>query len=162
MSLQFHAQPYDTSYHGFYFESLTEFEEKLAAHPAEEFEIQFIDGETLECELVEALGINQGNIEAVLDALNDWEEDAKIKAIIAYGEGGYNFHDNDDPDSIDIDIYYADNLAALAEQFVDEGLYGDIPKAREYYIDYELIARDLGYEYSEITVNGTSICYRLG
>jgi hypothetical protein len=48
----------------------------------------------------------------------------------------------------------------LAEQFVEEGLYGEIPKALQYYIDYEAIARDLGMDYSEIRIVGTNYIYR--
>ena len=34
----------------------------------------------------------------------------------------------------------------LAEEFIENGLFGKIPKELESYIDYEKIARDLKYE----------------
>lgn len=34
-------------------------------------------------------------------------------------------------------------------EFVDEGLYGEIPKSLEFYIDYKAIARDLKMDYTE-------------
>ena len=34
-------------------------------------------------------------------------------------------------------------------QFVDDGLYGKIPKNLEFYLDYEKIARDLRMDYCE-------------
>lgn len=51
-------------------------------------------------------------------------------------------------------VYYSGyDLESLAEEFIDEGLYGDIPDALVNYIDYAAIARDLRYDYSE-TRNG--------
>lgn len=63
-----YAQPYDISAHGFYFRSLEEFTDKssnLLNHYGdlvEEFEIQFIDGDDLDCELFKALSVHQGTI----------------------------------------------------------------------------------------------------
>lgn len=51
-------------------------------------------------------------------------------------------------------------LKELAEQFVDEGLFGEIPKAIANYLDYDAIARDLGFDYSEITIAGARLIYR--
>ena len=39
-----------------------------------------------------------------------------------------------------------ETLVDLAYVLVDEGLFGDIPKGIENYIDYEAIARDLNYD----------------
>ena len=50
----------------------------------------------------------------------------------------------------------------LAEQFVEEGLYGNIPESLQFYIDYEAIARDLSVEYSETVIAGSSVIYRCG
>ena len=43
----------------------------------------------------------------------------------------------------DIIHYHCDSFEELAEQFVDEGLLGEIPDALRYYIDYEAYGRDL-------------------
>lgn len=161
------AQPYDISASGFYFETAAEYEEKADrllnsyGNPVEEFEIQFIDGESLDCELFRALGVHQGNFPAYLEAVEEWSEDEKIRVIIAVGEIGYKFDlGKDTPDQFDVDLYELDSLKDLAEQFVEEGLYGEIPKALQYYIDYEAIARDLGMDYSEIRIDGTNYIYR--
>lgn len=161
------AQPYDISAYGFYFETAVEYEEKAGkllnsyGQTVEEFEIQFIDGEGIDSELFRALGVHQGNFSAYLEAMDGWSEEEKIKVIIAVGEIGYKFDiGNDAPDQFDIDLYELDNLKDLAEQFVEEGLYGEIPKALQYYIDYEAIARDLGMDYSEIRINGANYIYR--
>ncbi|MEP3296768.1 MAG: hypothetical protein ABJO27_09875 [Pseudoruegeria sp.] len=64
---QLHAQPYDLSAAGFCFQTAEEYAEKANAlrndygAPVEEFEIQFIDGEHIDCELAQAIGLNQAN-----------------------------------------------------------------------------------------------------
>lgn len=165
---QLHAQPYDISASGFYFDSVEEFEQKSKnllndyGDEVEEFEIQFIDGENLDCDLFKALGVHQGNLQAYYTACDDWDDDQKTKVIIAVGEAGYNFDsENDDPDDFDIDLYEMDSLRDLAQQFVEEGLYGEIPENIRFYLDYDAIARDLGMDYSEISLNGTNYIYRM-
>lgn len=161
------AQPYDISANGFYFETAAEYEERtgklLNAYGdlVEEFEIQFIDGESLDCMLFSALGVHQGNFSAYLEAVEDWSEDDKIKVIIAVGQAGYNFDlGKDNPDQFDVDLYELDSLKDLAMQFVEEGLFGEIPENIQNYLDYDAIARDLGMDYSEITIAGINYIYR--
>ena len=50
--------------------------------------------------------------------------------------------------------------ATFAIQFVYDGLYGTIPASIQNYLDYDAIARDLGMDYSEITIDGTRYIYR--
>ncbi len=45
-------------------------------------------------------------------------------------------------------------MKELAEQFVEDGLFGDIPQNLQYYIDYDAIARDLEFDYTETEVIG--------
>lgn len=163
---QLFAQPYDISANGFYFDSVEEYQAKAAkavnhcGEPVEEFEMQFVDGEDIDCALAKAIGINQANIADFLELAEDWEDWEKINVIIACGECGYDFDPECDPDLLGVELYYVDSLKELAEQFVEEGLYGDIPESLQYYIDYGAIARDLGVEYSEIDVAGQSYVYR--
>ena len=168
MKTTLHAQPYDISTAGFYFETAEEFAQKSAAlrndygDPVEEFEIQFIDGDDIDCALATATSVNQANLARFFECIEAWDEHEKTKVIIAVGECGYRFEDKTEPDDFDIDIYYVDSLKGLAEQFVDEGLFGDIPKQLEFYIDYEAIARDLSVDYSETTIAGQQLIYRCG
>ncbi|MDE1153722.1 MAG: antirestriction protein ArdA [Micavibrio sp.] len=164
---QLYAQPYDISATGFYFNTLEEYEQKAAKNRndfggiVEEYELQFIDGEDIDCKLFTALSVNQATFGKYLEACDEWSEDEKRKVIIAVGESGYSFDfDKNSPDDFEVDIYEVDSLKELAEQFVDEGLYGEIPKAIANYLDYDAIARDLGYDYSEITIAGTRLVYR--
>lgn len=52
-------------------------------------------------------------------------------------------------------IYYSgvESFEDLAEMFVDEGCFGEIPENLQYYIDYEKIGRGLKYDYTQ-TKNG--------
>ena len=128
--------------------------------PVEEFEIQFIDGEDLDCELAKAIGLNQANFADFLELADAWEEWQKINTIIAVVECGYDFDPQNDPDHYGIDLYFVDSMKELAEQFVEEGLYGDIPESLQYYIDYDAIARDLAVEYTETQIAGERMVYR--
>lgn len=164
---QLHAQPYDISATGFYFDSAEEYTQKSSKNfnsygaPVEEYEIQFIDGESIDAALFKALNVHQGNFPQFLDACGSWDEQQKQKVIIAIGECGYSFDlASGDPDDFDVDIYQLDSLKELAEQFVDEGLFGEIPASIQNYLDYGAIARDLGMDYSETTIAGEGLVYR--
>lgn len=167
MTLTFYAQPYDITAEGFYFRDLEEYDRQAATlknshgDPVEEFEIQFIDGENIICELTKAWGVNQGNLGALFEAAEDWSDDQKTRYIIAVGECGYG-HDQvaDAPEDIDLTIYELDSLKELACELVSEGLFGDIPQTLEFYIDYEAIARDLSADYTETVIAGTNLIYR--
>lgn len=166
---QLHAQPYDLAATGIYFESFDTFKTKAAnvrndyGQPVEEFEIQFIDGDHIDCDLAKAWGINQANVGPYFEAADSWDEDDKRKFIIAVGEGGYSFDpDTVTPDDFEVDIYQAQNMKNLAEDFVTEGLFGDIPNHLAHYIDYDAIARDLATDYSETEIAGDYLIYRLG
>lgn len=164
---QLHAQPYDLSATGFYFESAEEFDAKAKTNRndygqrVEEYEVQFIDGDDIDCDLAKAIGINQANIAQYFDAVETWSEDQKRQVIIAVGEGGYSFDQNTNPDDFDVDIYQIESLRELAEQFVEEGLFGDSPEPLLSYLDFDAIARDLGHDYTETEVAGQRLIYRL-
>ncbi|MDF1882708.1 antirestriction protein ArdA [Sulfurimonas sp. SAG-AH-194-C21] len=63
-------------------------------------------------------------------------------------------------DNYDVSIYdfrsntsFTDTFELLAMQFVDDGVYGEIPKSLEFYLDYEKMARDLRMDYTEFESN---------
>ncbi len=162
-----HAQPYDISATGFYFDTAEEYRQKADkavnsyGDPVEEFEIQFIDGDYVDVELAKAWGLNQADLARYFDAAEKWDDMEKLEFIIAVGECGYSF----DPDSVapsdfDVTIYHEENLQDLAVQFVEEGLFGDVPESLRFYIDYEAIARDLGFDYTETTIAGYDVVYQ--
>ena len=70
----------------------------------------------------------------------------KFKALIDEGyDFEYSFNSYED-----VEIYEEMNMNELAELFVEDGLFGDIPKALINYIDYDAIARDLSMDYTEV------------
>ncbi|WP_171173700.1 antirestriction protein ArdA [Ruegeria sp. HKCCD8929] len=166
MTITLHAQPYDISAKGFYFTSSEDYDEKIKnltnafGDPVEEFEIQFIDGQRMDCELAKAIGINQANFADFLECAKAWEDWQKTNVIIATGELGYSFDPQDDPDHYGIDVYGVSTMRELAVQFVDEGLFGEVPEQFQFYIDYDAIARDLAVEYSEVEIAGERLIYR--
>ncbi|SRR5579862_1359550 len=162
-----YAMPYDLDASGFYFENLEEYQARANANrnrwgwPVEEYEIQFIDGDAIDACLFEALCVHQGTFAKFLAAYEDWDEDRKRKAIIAVGECGYAFEiAKDHPDDLDIDIYEFDSLRELAEHFVDEGLFGEIPERIQWCLDFDAIARDLRMDYAETVIAGKTFVYR--
>ncbi|PCJ75201.1 MAG: antirestriction protein ArdA [Rhodobacteraceae bacterium] len=165
---QLYAQPYDISTTGFYFETEEEYKKSVNAlrneygDPVEEFEIQFIDGDAIDCDLANAIGLNQANLARFFEIIDEWEEWEKQQVILAVGECGYQFDNGTAPDDFDVDIYGVTSMRELAEQFVEEGLFGDIPERLQFYIDYDAIARDLAVDYSEAVVANSRVIYRCG
>ena len=95
--------------------------------------------------------------------MEEWEDHEKISFIIAVGECGYSFDPQSvHPDDFDVDIYHLGSLKELAEEFVEDGLFGEIPERLQFYIDYDAIARDLAVDYSETTIAGEQLIYRCG
>ena len=167
--INLHAQPYDVSARGFYFSRASEYATAAASNHndcgavVEEYEIQFIDGEDIDCALAKAWQLNQASFAAFLEAVENWDHDDKLRYIIAVGECGYA-HDQvgDDPSAIDITLYEGCSMRELAEQFVDEGLFGEISERLATYLDYDAIARDLAMDHSKITIGGTNVIYHCG
>lgn len=162
-----YAQPYQIGADGFYFQDMEDYAVKTKAarnhwgERVEEFEIQFIDGEAIDAALFEAVEVHQGDITAFFQAAQDWNDHQKRAVIIAAGECGYAFNlATDNPDNLEVDIYDMDSLTALAEHFVDKGLFGDIPEHLQFYIDYEAIGRDLSVDYTLTTIARTHLIYR--
>jgi antirestriction protein len=140
-----YANPYDISKSGFYFKSAEEFEKKEAKHPAEEFEIEFIDGDADELALFDAMDVDQSNVEDYYDALDDLDEDEIIAIVILMKDIGYDFESARDNAS-DLVVYGEfDSDEDFAMEYVDgigsiEDALGD---RAEIYFDYDAFGRDL-------------------
>lgn len=165
------AQPYDLSADGFYFDDVETYRKLADANrnsygqPVEEYEIQFIDGECIDAEFARAFHLNQASLSQFFDAVETFDEGQKVRFIIANGECGYALgadSDADDIDAIEIDLYVMDSLEDLAREFVNEGIFGEVPKSLASHIDYASIARDLSVEYATTEIAGTRYVYRCG
>ena len=167
MSITLFAQPYDLAASGFYFTSSDEFSDKAAAlrndygQKVEEFEIQFIDGEAIDVAFAEAWSLSQGTLARFFVLADEWDEQDKQRFIIAMSEVGYSFDPGTvGPEDFEIDIYHLGSLKELAEEFIAEGLFGEVPEHLANYIDMDAIARDLSFDYTETEIAGTRLIYR--
>lgn len=162
-----YAQPYGVSARGFFFESAVEWAELSAkacnrsGSPVEELEIQFIDGASIDAARAEALDVHQGKIAYFFDREAKWDEHQRRVASIAMGECDFCLDlECCDADSFDVDIYELDTMRELAEEFLEEGLFGEISEHLANYIDYDAIARDLAMGYGQTCIAGTRLIYR--
>jgi len=75
--------------------------------------------------------------------------------LLDYDSGYYNDVEKLIEAYEDVELYEVNNFEDLAEQFVDEGLFGDIPENIANYIDYEKIGSDLSFDgYYEVEIDG--------
>ena len=90
MTLLFYAQPYDISAEGFYFRGFDEYCERAAnaknqiGNRVEEFEIQFIDGDQIDCDLAKAWGVNQANISHFFDVAENGTKTIKSASFLPW------------------------------------------------------------------------------
>ena len=171
--LRLFAQPYDLCAVGFYFDTFEEYKAKAAKHvnsygqPVEEYEIDLIDGNALEIALFDAVKPNQSTLLAFFAAVETWDDDDIVRACIVYGDGlntcQFDEYSPSDDVAQDLEIYENVTFTELAEQFVDDGLLGEIPEHLSHYIDYEAFGRDLSHDgYTKVDVAGTQYIYRAG
>ena len=143
-----HAQPYNLDAVGFYFESLGDYEARFEnardsfGFPVEEFEIQFIDGDTADAQIFGAAGINQATLSQFFDVIEDMGDYQK-PALFFLLEQGYGV--DEALDKIDDVMIQEGNLEEAAEQFFDEIYLHQIPENLQSYIDYKAFARDCEY-----------------
>jgi antirestriction protein len=145
MALTLYANPYDTSVNGFYFKDFEDYEKKEKKSRAEEFEIEFIDGDDTEQMLFEAMGVNQGNIEEYFDAVDDLDDEDVLKISILTEDIGYDFGDAMDKKD-DLIVYGEhDSDEDFAMEYIEGiGSIGDaLGKNADSYFDYDSFGRDL-------------------
>jgi antirestriction protein len=145
MALQLYANPYDTSVKGFYFKDFDDYEKKAEKSRAEEFEIEFIDGDDEEQMLFKAMGVHQGNIEEYFDLVDDLDEEEILKLKILMEDIGYDFDDAMDKkddlivygefkDDEDFAMEYVDGIGSIEDA---------LGKNAENYFDFDSFGRDL-------------------
>lgn len=154
MTNTYHAQPYDTSKSGFYFTDEDSYIKGVEASGAEEFELQFIDGE--DAQLFNACRIDQSTIVQWFDdveTLDDWE---KIAVYWLVSDRGCTLEEA--LDSYEDVSISEDNLEGAANQLFDELYLHDVPESVQAYIDYDKFANDcrLGGDLSEFDFNGST------
>jgi antirestriction protein len=133
-------------------EILTEGEFECESEDHEEVFITDYESELLIGEYDDIYRLNE-----LAETMENFTDDDLLKLkFLAYE--GYNERDVIDNglDTYEVDIYdyssstsFTDVYERLAQDLVDDGCFGDIPKSLEYYIDYSAIGRDLSMDYTE-------------
>ncbi|MES9983572.1 MAG: antirestriction protein ArdA [Candidatus Thiodiazotropha sp. 6PLUC6] len=121
-------------------EAFEEGMEKLEARGCEEVEIQFIDGECGLSKLVSAAGIDQSTVALWFEELDDLDT-LEIDQICFLLDCGHDLEDALTRYEY-VNIFHG-SAADYAQELIEETT--DIPENLRYYIDYEAIARDMGY-----------------
>lgn len=143
------AQPYSLDAEGFYFSDYEDYQQKVEAlrdchgNQVEEFEIQFIDGSSEECDLFQACNVNQINLEAFLDMLDEVPEYQFSALFYLCGVQGYSMADA--MDKLDDVTIFSGSLEDASEELFDEIYAHEIPDNLRVYIDYSAFARDCEY-----------------
>lgn len=118
---------------------------------------EFVDGTPIERELFEAIVVNEASLERYFETLQ-WALKDQEKFIIAVTEGGY--HIDHDPDSDGVEIFYVENYYDIAEQAIENGLYGEVDETLKSYIDYYKLGKHLALNYSRKRIAGRIIFYK--
>jgi len=84
----------------------------------------------------------------------------QVGGYVGMRKCGYSFDENTAPDDFDVEIHEIDTMRELAEQFVEDGLFGEVPEPFQFYINYDAIAHDLAVDYSETQIAGKRLIYR--
>lgn len=148
--MKFYANPYNTDATGFYFETYEEFTEKMEeakdsfGNQVEEFMIDVIDGPREELQLVDAIKIDQGNVEEVMEYIDTSDEDEWPKVFFLLDNNIYSSL-SDAKDNVGSFIISQCTLEDAAQEAADEEI-GCIPKKfRDFvdrYFDYKQYAYD--------------------
>ncbi len=143
--MKFYANPYNGDVTGFYFETYDEFEEgveeleKEYKFPVEEFTIEIIDGNREEIELVQTIGVNQGNLQDVLDVIENMDESDWPKLFFLL-DNNVSISLKDAINKVD-DVYlHRGSLFDAAYDYFNE-VYC-VPSSIRNYIDYEKFAEE--------------------
>lgn len=149
--MKFYANPYNGDATGFYFETFEEYQEKVSVlkdsfgNPVEEFEFQVIDGSKEECELVKAIGIDQGNLEEVIEFIDTSNEDEWPTLFFLLDNNICGNLEDAKHQARNYSVVQ-DSLLDAATELFDDCYIGLIPKASrqfiEQYIDYDKFAND--------------------
>ncbi|MEW8119804.1 MAG: antirestriction protein ArdA [Candidatus Thiodiazotropha sp.] len=139
----FYAQPYSIDHTGFYFEDIAEYDagmEKLNAKGCEEVEIQFIDGDEHLSRLARSVGIDQATITEWFDELDNLDN-METDQLCFLLDRGFSL-DEAVTRYEEVCIFHGP-VEDYARELIEETT--DIPENLRHYIDYEAIARDMGY-----------------
>lgn len=97
------------------------------------------------------------DIQAMIEYCN-LNEDEQIKAGYLFDNGNYSNLQDCIDNTDNCTFYQGMTLIEVAEEMVDEGLFGEIADSIKNYIDYDAITRDLGFAGYDETEDGVFCC----
>jgi hypothetical protein len=158
--MKFYANPYNMDATGFYFETYDEYVEKSEAlrdsfgNKVEEFELTVIDGEQNEVELANAIGVDQTNLEEVIEYIDSSKEHEWASMFFLIDNFSMSF-DQAKGKLDDVQLTEMPLVEAATELF-DEIYGSEIPDSIKNYIDYRAFANDcrIGGDLVEFTFGG--------
>ena len=146
MSNSYHANPFDLSASGFYFDDYSSYLTQAKKHknqygdPVDEFEIENINGTNYQ--LFNALGINQANLKEWFTDFEQLDGDDLIKAVYLAEYTGADI--SDILDNLDDVSLFEGTATEFAEEYIDDcGLLSELPEHLHYYFEVEAFARDM-------------------
>jgi len=159
---RYYANPYDTSQSGFYFDDLDDYEEQEEDHPSEEFEIEFIDGESTLAALFSVAQVNQANLAQWFELTEDMDDNEM--AVVAYIISGLGYDLEYAAENAGEAIVHLGGTKDYVEEMAEQagGFAELMGEQLEYYVDVEAVARDweINGEIAEFTFAGTT--YTIG
>ncbi len=96
------------------------------------------------------LGIitENSNIEEVFNTYNNLDLDDDQIESLSYLTDSLNYSVEEAINKVDdLEVYDYDNFKDLAWEFIDQGLFGEIPPHLENYLDVDAMASDLSFDY---------------
>ena len=142
--MKFYANPYNTEAEGFYFDTFGELEDQSddwydkRGMRVEEYSIEFIDGDDGDAELLDALKVNQNNIEEFIEFAEDATDERK--AAIFFLADNYSLSLKESLEKLDdVTLYPGSATQAGRELFFE--IY-EVPQEIEMYIDIDAFVND--------------------
>lgn len=142
----FYAQPYCIDAIGFYFDTFQEYELRVSAckdcfgHAVEEFELQFIDGDSEDAQVFAACRVDQANILFWFDEVECLTRDEKAALYFLCDVLGCTTEDA--LRRLEDVQLFSGALKDAAVDLFDEIYIEQIPAHLRHYIDYEAFASD--------------------
>lgn len=166
-STMFRALVTNDDISGFSFSTIDEFHEEMSFLQGRGFpgklklEIKCHARDPIDQELASCFDLNQTNIEAFLDALDKWDEEDKIKVIIAITDSICIFDlGHDTPADTRVTVVGIDNYQDFAEELVQQGAVpGLSPKTNPAHIDWDCLIRDISMDHFEAIIAGQRVIY---
>lgn len=160
MEAKFFAQPYDINARGFYFDNPNQYHEKYQRNlPVEEYEFQFVDGDSNACALAKLFHPGPQEIEKFYEILDQFEyrPDDFIKLCYIL-ESRITYHIDEAVEEIDNVTLFEGTAVDYANDYMEQLYTKDIPEFFKNYFDAEQFANDLRLsgDISEFEFNDSS------